>query len=200
MSFDLAFTRHDLGGDLAIYSTSIPPELRMGRDEFESLWSLHPEAHPTYTRGNEQFDSRRWHKAFGHDYAFSGFVERSEPVPAILAPYLAWTRNSIDPRINGILVNWYDAVGEHRIPPHKDNPDRRIPGCPIVTISLGASRAFRMHVRRKIHPIVVSDGSVIIIPDETNAKHAHSVPHLPEDRGRRISITLRGFVDDPREA
>jgi alkylated DNA repair dioxygenase AlkB len=114
-------------------------------------------------------------------------------VPPILQPILDWTRATIDPRINGILVNWYDAAHEHRIAQHRDSPIRRVADCPIVTVSLGAARTFRMHVGRRAVGFRVADGDVVVIPDATNRKHGHSVPHLPEDVGRRISVTLRAF-------
>jgi len=38
------------------------------------------------------------------------------------------------------------------------------------------------------------DLAVIVIPQATNLVWTHEVPHRAADRGRRISITLRGFV------
>ena len=41
----------------------------------------------------------------------------------------------------------------------------------------------------------VETGDVIVIPDETNRRFAHAVPHREGDAGRRVSVTLRGFED-----
>ena len=98
-------------------------------------------------------------------------------------------------RINGVLVNWYDGELEHRISQHKDSPIGRIAGCPIVTVSFGASRGFQMVVRKQRVTFEVGDGDVIVIPDETNRRFAHAVPHREGDTGRRVSVTLRGFED-----
>lgn len=136
----------------------------------------------------------RWHQAFGKDYEFAGAVSRATSVPPILQPMLAWVQDAIEPRTNGILVNWYDAQWQHHISQHKDSPIDRVPGAPIVTVSLGAARTFQMFVRRRPVPFRVGDGDVIVIPDETNRHHAHSVPHRDGDHGRRISVTLRSFA------
>ena len=136
----------------------------------------------------------RWHQAFGSDYEFAGAVSRALPVPPILQPLLGWTRLAIDPRTNGILVNWYDGALEHRIARHRDSPIQRVPDSPIVTVSLGAERTFQMFVGKVPVPFRVGDGDVVVIPDATNRRCAHAVPHLPGDVGRRISITLRSFT------
>jgi alkylated DNA repair dioxygenase AlkB len=182
---------------LSIYRGSLPAPWVPSSEAFEALWEMRPPQKPFVHLREYSGFAPRWHKAYGEDYAFAGLVARAEPVPEVLAPLLAWTRANIDPRFNGILVNWYDAALRHKIGRHRDSPIRRLKGCPIVTISLGATRLFEMHVRRKALGFLVENGDVIVIPDETNAKYAHAVPHREEDVGRRISVTVRGFSDDP---
>lgn len=196
MSFPSHFQAHDLGTGHLVYTGALPRELLVAGERFEALWSMHPADPPVVAFGAKRVVAPRWHQAFGRDYEFAGFTSHATPVPPILAPLLAWTRAAIDERINGVLVNWYDGEREHRIAQHRDSPIGRIPGCPIVTISLGATRTFLMHVKKRELPFVVKDGAVIVIPDATNKKHAHSVPHRPGDTGRRISVTLRGFEDE----
>jgi alkylated DNA repair dioxygenase AlkB len=188
--------QHELRPGIFLLRTRLPDDLRLDSATFEALWHMHPPEQPEVTLEGTSRLAPRWHQSYGQDYEFAGAVSRAEPVPPILAPILSWSREAIDARLNGILVNWYEADGEHRIARHKDSPIRRIPGCPIVTASLGASRTFRMHVGKKVLPFRVGDGDVIVIPDETNRRFAHSVPHLPEDQGRRISVTLRGFTEE----
>ncbi|MBK7875289.1 MAG: alpha-ketoglutarate-dependent dioxygenase AlkB [Planctomycetes bacterium] len=197
MSFPSNFHAHALGTGHTVYTGALPRELLFAGDRFEELWAMHPADPPVVAFGEKRLVAPRWHQAFGRDYEFAGFTSRAAPVPPILAPLLAWTRAQVDERINGVLVNWYDGEREHRIAQHKDSPIGRIPGCPIVTISLGATRTFLMHVRKRELPFVVGDRDVVVIPDATNKKHAHSVPHRPGDTGRRISVTLRGFSDEP---
>ena len=188
-----SFSEHELVPGVAVYKGELPPGQLLDERRFEELWGMHPREQPEVRFGDTVVEAPRWHRAYGHDYEFSGFISRAQSVPAILSPLLSWTREAIDERINGLLVNWYDGAREHRIAPHKDSPVGRIPGCPIVTVSFGAPRTFQMIVRRRRVSLPTHDGSVIVIPDATNKRFAHAVPHLPEDSGRRISVTLRGF-------
>jgi len=68
-------------------------------------------------------------------------------------------------------------------------------GAPIVTISLGEERVFRLtHPKRKVtSDFIARDGSVFVTPYETNLAWKHAVPRFARYRGRRISITLRAF-------
>ncbi len=69
-------------------------------------------------------------------------------------------------------------------------------GAPIVTISLGATRVFRLWAKDKGHAdFQATHGSVFVLPWETNKGVKHGVPHRASDTGRRISITLRAFSD-----
>lgn len=187
------FERVELRDGLGVQIGRIPDALLLPPERFEELWAMHPPELPKIVLQEKSMTAPRWHQAYGRDYEFAGWVSKAQPVPEILQPILQWTQESVDARINGILVNWYDAVHEHRIAIHKDSPIGRVAGAPIVTVSLGAARTFQMIVGKKRRPFRVGDGDCILIPDETNKRFAHSVPHLPGDEGRRISITLRAF-------
>lgn len=78
---------------------------------------------------------------------------------------------------------------------HRDSTAGMIEGAPIVTISLGATRTFRLRRWKgeDKFDLVASSGSVIVIPYATNLAWTHEVPHFTRDRGRRISITIRAF-------
>lgn len=186
---------HELAPDVHVYTGELPPEERLDAAAFERLWALHPAESPHVRVAGKVYPVPRWHQAYGHDYEFSGFVSHAAPVPPLLCPLLEWTRRAVDPRLNGLLVNWYDGGREHRIAPHKDSPVRRVAGCPIVTVSLGAPRTFQMILRKRRVSLRVGDGSVVIVPDATNRRFAHAVPHLADDRGRRISVTVRAFEE-----
>lgn len=193
MPLPAAFSARELSPGLSIHLGRLDEELVLRGERFEELWLMHPPELPKVVLRGAELLTPRWHRAFGRDYEFAGAIAEAAPVPPILQPMLAWTRANVDERINGILVNWYDAAFEHRIAQHKDSPIGRIPECPIVTISLGAARTFQMFVGKRPVGFRVADGDVVVIPDATNRRHAHSVPHLPRDVGRRISVTLRGF-------
>src|SRR5262249_195285 len=136
----------------------------------------------------------RWQQAYGADYRYTGRVNRALPVTPEMEPYLLWCR-AIDPRLNGLLFNWYDAGKEHYIGAHRDSTSGMIEHAPIVTISLGAPRTFRLQRWKgegKVDLVAVP-GSVIVIPYATNLAWTHQVPHFKRDRGRRISIAVRAF-------
>src|SRR5262245_61668700 len=119
----------------------LPEELRP--DDVEPLWALRPAEPDVLLLYGRQVPIPRFQRAYGRDYRFSNQTSVADAIPALLEPMLAWAR-ALDPRINGLLVNWYDAAHKHYIGPHRDSPIGRVPDSPIVTMSFGASRCFRM--------------------------------------------------------
>jgi len=55
----------------------------------------------------------RWQQAYGHAYRYTGSTNRALPVPAVLEPFLTWVQSTVDPRLNGLLLNWYSASMGH---------------------------------------------------------------------------------------
>lgn len=168
--------------------------------QFEELWQLHPKEHAEIRMLGRPVKIPRWQQAYGVDYHFSGEVNRALPVPAFLAPLLAWSRDTIDNRLNGLLLNWYDGRLGHYIGRHRDSITDMVSGAPIVTISFGEERKFRLRqwgVRNQLPPVDfhLTNGSVVVMPYETNRAFTHEVPALRKWQGRRVSVTLRGFVE-----
>ena len=193
---------HRIAGRFSIFTAQLPDELkRAGQARFAELWTLHPRHFHTIT---QPFTGRtiplpRWQQAYGRDYRYSGGVNRALPLPPLLEPHLAWARRQIDPRLNGLLLNWYDAALRHYIGPHRDSIVGLIERTPIVTLSLGATRLFRLRPKGgEFVDFQATDGCVFILPWETNLNVKHAVPHRAGDTGRRISITIRAFDDDRR--
>lgn len=167
-------------------------------EAFEALWNLHPpEFHAIHIHGRT-VPLPRWQAAYGADYHFSGQTRRAEPVPPLLEPVRDWARAAIHPALDGLLLNWYDAARKHRIGPHRDSVVRMVPGAPIVTVSLGSPRTFRLQrrVEDRIqkHDFPTANGTVFILPRPANDAWKHAVPHRAADAGRRISVTLRAFL------
>lgn len=103
----------------------------------------------------------------------------------------------LDQRLNGLLLNWYQGP-DHHIGPHRDNTTDLVEGSPIVTISFGEQRTFRLEpVGRgdsSAVDFVTGEGTVLVLPWDTNQAWKHSVPSDPKRyRGRRISVTARAF-------
>lgn len=141
------------------------------------------------------FKTPRWQQAYGADYKYTGNVNRALPVPASLAPLHAFCRTQIDERLNGLLLNWYDPAREQYIGKHRDSTVDMVEGAPIVTVSYGGERAFRLRPWKAegFRDFAATDGSVFVLPYDTNLAFTHEVPHAASSRGRRISVTLRAF-------
>ena len=185
-----------LADGVEVQTGRLPPELVPDAAGLAALWALHPADYHVITMHGREVATPRWQQAYGADYHYTGRVNRALPCTPEMAPFLAWARQAVDPRLNGLLFNWYDAAHAHYIGKHRDSTKGMLAGAPIVTISLGATRLFRLRPWRGagMVDLEVDHGSVVVIPYATNLVWTHEVPHRAADRGRRISITLRGFT------
>ena len=84
--------------------------------------------------------------------------------------------------------------GRDSVAPHNDHLDEIAPGCPIVLLSLGATR--RMTIRAKAAPrrvihVDLAAGSLLSMSYETQIHYTHGVPKTNEPVGPRISLAFR---------
>lgn len=189
------FENHELEDGSRFFSGIPPDHLRLGAGSFERLWNLHPDKFHEIMIHGRLVPTPRWQQAFGRDYQYSGQINRALPVTSELEPFLRWGRAAIDEGLNGLLLNWYDGPLDHYIGPHHDETKGLVTGAPIVTISLGEERVFRLsHKERNAkRNFPARDGTVFIMPYETNSAWKHSVPKSARFKGRWISVTLRAF-------
>lgn len=191
------FTSHLLTDSSRLFIGRLPTGLATSGDAFDALWHQQPRERPWIVIHGRRVQIPRNQQAYGADYAFSGQVSHALPVPELLAPYLGWAREAVDERLNGLLVNWYDAATADYIGAHHDKTKGLVTGSPIVTISCGASRTLRLSrgrgANREVRDFPAVAGSVFVMPWDTNRVWKHEVPHFARDTGRRISITLRAF-------
>jgi len=190
------FERHQFDGEHSLYSSVLPRELRLSGQAFEELWSLHPVEYDEIVMYGRDVKTPRWQQAFGIDYHFSGTVYKALPVSPLLQPLLDWSRGVVTKELNGILLNWYDGSKGHYIGKHRDSIKNMVTGSPIVTISFGEERTFRLRPWRQtsFQDFPVLDGTVIVMPYDTNLAWTHEVPTRAKRQGRRISVTIRAFV------
>ncbi|HYE74085.1 MAG TPA: alpha-ketoglutarate-dependent dioxygenase AlkB [Blastocatellia bacterium] len=189
--------QHWLDSDHWILSASLPKKLRLDGDAFETLWILHPPDYHEIKIHGRLVKTPRWQQAYGADYYYTGFINRAQPIPPMLIPLHTWVKEEIDDRLNGLLVNWYDARLGHYIGPHRDNPTGLIKGSPIVTVSFGETRIFRLRpvkLKGVIIDFTTHHGTVFIMPWETNQAWKHEVPGFKCHSSRRISVTFRAFT------
>ena len=92
----------------------------------------------------------------------------------------------------------YEGRLGHYIGPHSDKTEQLVPGAPIVTLSFGEERVFRLRPieGKGYRDFRADDGTVFVMPDETNRAWHHEVPRFARYRGQRVSVTLRAFIDD----
>ena len=190
------FECHTLDDDGNLFFCGeLPERLRVDADGFETLWRLHPEAYQIIKMFGQPVATPRWQQAYGVDYYYTGQTNRALPLLQEFEPMLAWSQKAVHEEHNGLLFNWYDGRLGHYIGPHKDDTRDMVVGAPIVTISLGEERIFRLSrsktSRKRDFP--ARDGTVFIMPYETNQAWHHAVPHFARWRGRRISITIRAL-------
>ena len=183
-----------------IWVGRLPDALLPEAEAFEQLWQMHPAEFPEITMHGRLVKTPRWQQAYGQNYHFSGRVSQALPVPSQLETFLHWTQGNVAAALNGLLLNWYDGRLGHYIGRHRDSVQNLIQGTPIATISLGEERTFRLRpwpAQTGVTPIDfrASNGTVIVIPWDTNRVFTHEVPASSRATGRRISLTLRGFLN-----
>jgi len=191
------FARHALPDGHAFWTGRLPDALCPDDDTFERWWQLHPGDFHEIMMHGRLVRTPRWQQAYGADYRYTGRVNRALPVPAAFRPLHAWAHSAIDPRLNGLLLNWYDGGRKHYIGPHRDSTHAMVAGVPIVTLSFGEARVFRLRSWRGEGAVdfAAEPGSAFVLPYATNLAWTHEVPHFARHTGRRISITLRAFED-----
>ncbi|CAM2008044.1 alpha-ketoglutarate-dependent dioxygenase AlkB [Acanthopleuribacter pedis] len=187
---------HQLDAGHHIQTGTLPAELILDTAGFDSLWASRPaDFHIVHMHG-KPVPTPRWQQAYGKDYVYSGNINRALPTTATLAPFLAWARERFHDGINSLLLNWYDGTQGHYIGRHRDATAHMVPDSPIITVSLGEERIFRLrpYGGKGFHDVTLGHGAVVLIPFATNQRWTHEVPHFKRFTGRRISITLRAFI------
>jgi alkylated DNA repair dioxygenase AlkB len=174
----------------------LPRELRCPTSEFDKFWQKHPPGFNSIHIHGKKIKIPRYQQAFGRDYAFSGSVAEASAIPDMLEPVLHWSQAEIASDLNGLLVNWYEPSLGHYIGQHRDSEKGLRPGSPIVMVSLGGDRLLRLRSSggEGRRDIAISDGTIVVIPWETNRAWTHGVPRLKRFIRRRISVTLRCFL------
>lgn len=192
-----SFEGYECGANHKFWVGKLPLALALSEVGFDQLWHLHPQDYHEIMIHGRLVKTPRWQQAYGVDYHYTGRVNAALPIPALILPIISWAKETIDDRLNGVLLNWYDGELGHYIGAHRDSTKNMIEGVPIVTISFGAERVFRIrpwpHVRGgQRFDFAALNGSVFVMPFEMNLAFTHEV--LASGNGKRISVTLRGLL------
>ena len=180
----------------SLWQGRLPDGVSPNAQQFEELWALHPEDYNQIRIHGRTIKTPRWEQAYNKAYCYSGATNSALPVPEQIYPLWNWAKDTIDARLNGILLTWYDGGLGHYIGKHRDSTQNMIWGAPIVTISLGQPRVFRLRPwqGKGFQDFPTEHGRVFIMPYETNLAWTHEVPASKKHQGRRIAIALRAFA------
>ena len=110
--------------------------------DFEKMWELHPGPSSVMMYG-KMVEVPRFQESYDEPYEFSGTVRPAVTLPEILKPFSEYINTLGFGKFNQKFCNWY-INGLSYIGAHRDDERQIIPGTPIVSISLGATRKFRI--------------------------------------------------------
>ena len=156
-------------------------------------------------RGRE-VDSPRlsaWYGDPDAHYAYSGLSLEPRPWLPIILELKARIAAVCDAPFNSVLLNLYrdgaDSMGWHS----DDEPE--LGERPVIaSLSLGATRRFRLrHRRRKdLEPVALDleNGSLLIVEGDTQRFWKHQVPRSKRVTEPRVNLTFRNICRAPRGA
>jgi alkylated DNA repair dioxygenase AlkB len=172
--------------------------LKPSHETFTTLYNLHPKERGIVNVFGEK-QTPRYQQSYLRDYSFSGNVAKSLPLPNEFQPYLDFVNNLGYGEFNQVLLNWY-SNGHHYIGTHADSEKELIPDSPIVTISLGAERTFRIRNRDKkvVKDVITKNGIILVMGGKFQKEFKHEIVKINGKKGEkiypRISLTFRQFI------
>lgn len=181
-----------LDEDSWIWIGTLPEDLHVKPTTFEEIWGMHPDTRHKVVIGGRVTEVKRFQKSFGRDYSYSGTVNIADPMPDIFNTYIHYFSALYNVNFNMALVNWYNH-GLDFISAHKDDAREMVDGTPIVTISFGSSRKFKIKKTGTSHTYTLNNNTYLSMMGETNKHYTHEILKDISIKTRRISITLRCF-------
>lgn len=191
----------DLGNNSWIRVTKLSSKV-LESINFDDLWNQHPERVGRVKMYDKWVDTPRFHQSFLKSYRFTGQeLEAKEPCEQLVR-----IKKIIDEKLgygqfDQVLVNWYRS-GLDYIGAHSDDERQIIPNSEIVSISLGATRKFRIRDKKTkaiIRDIDMQNGLILVMGGEMQKHFTHEVVKVAgkkgEEIGRRINITFRKWAN-----
>jgi alkylated DNA repair dioxygenase AlkB len=169
------------------------------RRYFDSLMSETPWDQPMIrVWGKEQRQPRLscWYGDPDAMYRFSGKTFYPHPWTTTLRDLHQAVQAETGFQFNSVLLNLY-RDGEDSIGMHSDNEDELGPMPVIASLSLGATRLFKLkHRQNKAPPtsIALPDGSLLLMAGRTQQCWLHGVRKERHTAGPRINLTFRQIL------
>ena len=125
-------------------------------------------------------------------YTYSGTRFEPHPWPAALASVRERLEAEFDAGFNSVLANLY-RDGSDRLGFHRDSEPELGPEPLIASVSLGATRRFRLRERegRGSFGIDLEHGSLLVMAGATQRNWLHAVPPTARPVGPRVNLTFR---------
>lgn len=198
----------------------LPETRRLPDGGFQKLWDSRPGERGVVKMRGKETPVKRWMCSYGPGYRFSGVDHPGTPFRGVVKEYLDWVRETpyeseTPGTYNECFVNWY-GDGKDYIGAHADDVTLMVEHTPVVCISFGAERKFR--VRRRPPPTAgptwpialdfpIDDGLVYVMGGRMQERvkigksilprYKHESPPIGGRKGaavgKRISLTFRKF-------
>jgi len=114
-----------------------------------------------------------------------------QEMPPAIKEAMETLNRVLDTQLNSCLANFY-ADGSEYISAHQDNEKTIAPNSPVVAVSLGETRTFRIRdskTNKIVLDLPLPSGSVVIMRNQVDYKH--EIPKQLKKRGSRWSLTFR---------
>ena len=145
----------------------------------------------------------------GVTYDYSGYVEENSTE---WTPWIDLLRQHVEQysqylgfgptKYNYVLINQY-RDGKDSIGWHSDDERRLVRGPPIASISLGATRDFKLRPKKEWQDLLgkeaitiqLRDGDLLFMGGMCQTYYAHTVPRRMKVKEPRLNYTFRSIVE-----
>ena len=133
-----------------------------------------------------------WYGDAAATYRYSGVERRAEPWYDSLRTLAREVGAAVGSRFNFVLVNRYRDGGD-RLGWHADNEADLGPVPVIASLSVGASRVFRIKARSGGPSVgkMLEHGSLVLMWGASQRDFRHAVPPTAKPVGERLNFTFR---------
>lgn len=142
-----------------------------------------------------------WHGDPTACYSYSGIALDPQPWTPALQQLREQVQIAAQTRFNSVLLNLY-RTGQDSMGWHADNEPELGPAPTIASVSLGATRRFRLRPRDPhfvSHAPVsldLTNGSLLLMRGSTQQHWLHAVPKTARPTAPRLNLTFRLVVNN----
>lgn len=133
-----------------------------------------------------------WHGDPGRTYTYSRLRLAANPWTSGLSTLKESVEQAAGAEFNSVLLNLY-RTGQDSIAWHADDEPELGPEPTIASVSLGATRRFRLRNRqtKKVLELPLSNGSLLVMEGPMQQSWVHEVPKEKGVSSPRVNLTFR---------